>query len=146
MRPAGEIGEQRLHVARAHLAAVHAVDAALPALDPAADLELGLLMEGRRGGARRLLQAQRHLGDVARGAGRGAGEDDVLHLAAAQGFRALFSPIAQRSASTTFDLPQPFGPTIPVRPGRISTRRGLGEALEPGDAEAGEADGQGGSS
>ena len=27
------------------------------------------------------------------------------------------SPITQRSASTRFDLPQPLGPTMPVRPG-----------------------------
>ena len=26
------------------------------------------------------------------------------------------SPITQRSASTRLDLPQPFGPTTPVRP------------------------------
>ena len=29
------------------------------------------------------------------------------------------SPITQRSASTRFDLPQPFGPTTPVRPGSM---------------------------
>ncbi len=29
---------------------------------------------------------------------------------------ALCSPIAQRMASTTLDLPQPFGPTTPVTP------------------------------
>src|SRR5271167_1327952 len=29
------------------------------------------------------------------------------------------SPITQRRASTRFDLPQPFGPTTPVRPGSI---------------------------
>ena len=28
-----------------------------------------------------------------------------------------FSPITQRSASSRLDLPQPFGPTMPVRPG-----------------------------
>jgi len=31
-------------------------------------------------------------------------------------WRALCSPITQRSASTIFDLPQPFGPTTPVIP------------------------------
>src|SRR6516164_9840731 len=31
------------------------------------------------------------------------------------------SPITQRSASTRFDLPQPFGPTIPVKPGAIAS-------------------------
>src|SRR6185437_14065753 len=45
--------------------------------------------------------------------------------------RALFSPIAQRSASTTLDLPQPFGPTTPVRPGRISTVAGSAKLLNP---------------
>ena len=34
---------------------------------------------------------------------------------------AEFSPMTQRRASTKFDLPQPFGPTIPVRPGPISS-------------------------
>ena len=30
-----------------------------------------------------------------------------------------FSPMTQRMASTRFDLPHPFGPTTPVRPGSI---------------------------
>src|SRR5258707_8769842 len=34
---------------------------------------------------------------------------------------AEFSPITQRSASTRFDLPQPFGPTMPVMPGSIAS-------------------------
>ena len=33
---------------------------------------------------------------------------------------AEFSPIHQRSASTMFDFPQPFGPTIPVKPFSIN--------------------------
>src|SRR6185312_11903517 len=45
--------------------------------------------------------------------------------------RALVSPIAQRSASTTLDLPQPLGPTMPVRPGRISTLIGSAKLLNP---------------
>src|SRR3546814_20318392 len=36
--------------------------------------------------------------------------------------RALFSPIAQRSASSRFDLPQPLGPTIPVSPRSMRRR------------------------
>src|SRR6516164_7971428 len=31
------------------------------------------------------------------------------------------SPITQRSASTRFDLPHPFGPTMPVKPGAIAS-------------------------
>src|SRR4051794_2846719 len=45
--------------------------------------------------------------------------------------RALVSPMAQRSASTILDLPQPFGPTIPVSPGRISTPVGSAKLLKP---------------
>src|SRR4051794_27101481 len=45
--------------------------------------------------------------------------------------RAELSPMAQRSASTTFDLPQPFGPTMPVRPGRISITAGSAKLLKP---------------
>jgi hypothetical protein len=35
--------------------------------------------------------------------------------------RGACSPITQRIASTTFDLPQPFGPTTPVMPGLNET-------------------------
>jgi hypothetical protein len=41
------------------------------------------------------------------------------------------SPIAQRSASTRFDLPQPFGPTTPVRPGSITKSVGSTNVLKP---------------
>jgi hypothetical protein len=45
--------------------------------------------------------------------------------------RAEVSPIAQRSASTTLDLPQPLGPTMPVRPGRMSRQTGSAKLLKP---------------
>src|ERR1700723_3689215 len=41
------------------------------------------------------------------------------------------SPIAQRNASTRLDLPQPFGPTTPVRPGSIMKSVGLTNDLKP---------------
>ena len=41
------------------------------------------------------------------------------------------SPITQRSASTRFDLPQPFGPTTPVRPGSIRKSVGSTKDLNP---------------
>ena len=44
------------------------------------------------------------------------------------------SPITQRSASTRFDLPQPFGPTTPVKPGSMEVGR-LDEDLEAEQAE-----------
>jgi hypothetical protein len=45
--------------------------------------------------------------------------------------RAEVSPITQRSASTRFDLPQPFGPTTPVRPGSITSSVGSTNDLKP---------------
>ena len=42
-----------------------------------------------------------------------------------------FSPITQRKASTRFDLPQPFGPTTPVRPGSIRKSVGSTKDLNP---------------
>src|SRR5262252_2854225 len=45
--------------------------------------------------------------------------------------RAEFSPITQRSASTRFDLPQPFGPTTPVSPGSIASSVGSTKDLNP---------------
>ncbi len=41
------------------------------------------------------------------------------------------SPITQRRASTRFDLPQPFGPTTPVRPGSIGNSVGSTKVLNP---------------
>src|SRR5476649_568801 len=41
------------------------------------------------------------------------------------------SPITQRSASTRFDLSQPFGPTTPVRPGSIRKLVGSTNDLNP---------------
>ena len=41
------------------------------------------------------------------------------------------SPITQRIASSTFDLPQPFGPTTPVRPGSIRSSAGSTKLLNP---------------
>src|SRR5690606_26705870 len=45
--------------------------------------------------------------------------------------RADVSPITQRSASTRLDLPQPFGPTMPVRPGSTSSSVGCPNDLKP---------------
>src|SRR5215472_3934228 len=45
--------------------------------------------------------------------------------------RALASPMTQRNASTRFDLPQPLGPTIPVRPGSIGSSVASTNDLNP---------------
>src|SRR5215469_13336149 len=44
---------------------------------------------------------------------------------------AEFSPIAQRSASSRFDLPQPLGPTMPVRPGSMRKSDASTNDLKP---------------
>src|SRR5690349_22417618 len=44
---------------------------------------------------------------------------------------AELAPITQRSASSRLDLPQPFGPTIPVRPGSIRNSVGSTKDLKP---------------
>src|SRR5690606_8921118 len=41
------------------------------------------------------------------------------------------SPITQRSASTRFDLPQPFGPTTPVSPRSMTNSAGSTKDLKP---------------
>ena len=41
------------------------------------------------------------------------------------------SPITQRSASTRFDLPHPFGPTMPVSPGSMRNSAGSTKVLKP---------------
>src|SRR5580692_6570403 len=41
------------------------------------------------------------------------------------------SPIAQRNASTRLDLPQPFGPTTPVKPGSMTKSVGSTNDLKP---------------
>jgi hypothetical protein len=77
------IGKECLHVTGADLAAVHRVGRAVAALDAAHNVELiGIVHHGRRR-ARLVVQRQHDLGDVARRPRAGAGEDHVLHLAAA---------------------------------------------------------------
>ena len=43
----------------------------------------------------------------------------------------LCSPSAQRTASVTFDFPQPFGPTITLTPGEKTRRVRSGKDLKP---------------
>src|SRR5688572_15944910 len=44
---------------------------------------------------------------------------------------AEFAPMTQRRASSRLDLQQPFGPTIPVRPGSIRNSVGSTKDLKP---------------
>ena len=80
------VGEQQLHVAGAHLAAVDAIGRALFALDAAGDFEnVGIVEDGGRG-AGAVVEHQRDFGVIARRARAGAGEDDVVHAGGAHLF------------------------------------------------------------
>ena len=83
VRAGRRIGEQELDVLGAMLAAVDPVGRAAAALDLSGDLKLVQLGEVAAGGAVAVVQGERDLGQVARRARGAAGEDDVVHLAAA---------------------------------------------------------------
>ena len=96
-RAGGGVGEQDLHVAGAHLAAVDAVVRAGLALDAARDLDDVLVVEGGRRRASRVVDGDRDFGIVARRARIGAGEDHLVHRRGAHGFvRGLAHHPAQR--------------------------------------------------
>lgn len=85
-RASGGIGEQDLHVAGAHVAAVDAIDRACLTLDAAGDFEKLAVIHRRRRGAIGIVDRHRHFGVVARRAIAGAGEDHRVHVGGAQRF------------------------------------------------------------
>ena len=89
---AGErIGEKKLHVPGPDLTPVDPVAGTPAALDAAGHLDLVRVVELRRGPALGVVEVERHLGQIARRPVDGAGEDDVVHLAAAHAFRRCLS-------------------------------------------------------
>ena len=91
------IGEQDLHVARAHIAAVDAIDRACFALDAAGDFQKLAVIDGGRRGAIGIVDRHHDFGVVARRAVAGAGEDHRIHVRGAQRFvRGLAHRPAQR--------------------------------------------------
>ena len=82
------VAQQLLHVQQPADAAVDRVLARTVAEERAADRHLGVV-DGQRAVA--VVDRQLHLGAAERPASRGAGEDDVLHLAAAEGLGALLA-------------------------------------------------------
>ena len=125
------VGEQDVHVAGAHLAAVDAVDRAVVALDAAGDLQRVELVEGGGRGARRELSTAIETSAMLRAGRPPVPEKITSSMSAARMALCEVSPITQRSASTRFDLPQPFGPTTPVSPGSITKSDGSTKDLKP---------------
>ena len=78
-----------------------------------------------------VVESERDLGHAERRRRIVAGEDDVVHAAAAQLACALCSPSIQRTASTKFDLPEPLGPTMAEMPGSKTRRVRSANVLKP---------------
>src|SRR5262249_29987090 len=103
---------------------------ALVALNAARDLERFLAVELRRRAAVGVVDRHRDLA-VLRGGRPLLPEKMTSSMSAARIDLCDVSPITQRSASTRFDLPQPFGPTTPVSPGSIRKSVGSTNDLNP---------------
>jgi hypothetical protein len=119
----GGIFEQDLDIAGAHFFAVDAVGGAGFALDAARDFDDVVIVEFGGRLALGVVEKERDFGGVAGGRVL-VPEKITSSMAAARMDLCEVSPMTQRSASSRLDLPQPFGPTTPVRP--ASTTRSVG--------------------
>ena len=120
------VGEQLLHVEEPAGGAVDGVLAAPAAEHRAGDRHLGVV---DRQGVVGVVDREAHLGPAQRRAPGRAGEDDVLHLAAAQRLRAL---LAHDPGECVDDvrLAGPVRPDDARDPGLQAHRRRRGEGLE----------------
>ena len=125
------VGEQVLHVQQAAAVAVDGVLALAGAEHQPADRHLGVV---DRQGAVGVVDGERDLGAAERGAGGGAGEDDVFHLAAAQALGALF---AHHPGERVDDvgLARAVGADDTGDPRLEAQRGGRGERLEAAQGE-----------
>ncbi len=138
-RARGRIREQQLHVARPELLVVGPEDRADAAADPAREVELVDRAQPRQGDLGRL-DAQADLGQIERRPGRGAGEDDVVHLAAAQAAR---RGLAHHPAERV-DQIRLAAAIRPDDPGQARLDRQLArmhEGFETGEAQPGDLQG-----
>ena len=121
------IGEQQGDVLGADVAAVDPIGGAGAALDPPGDLAFAgaalVACDRARAGSR--LRRSRAAGAIAVPA------KITSSMPPPRSDLGLDSPIAQRIASSRFDLPQPLGPTTPVRPGSIRSSAGSTKLLKP---------------
>ncbi|MGY4298038.1 hypothetical protein ACVWXN_006133 [Bradyrhizobium sp. i1.4.4] len=136
-RAGGGVGEQDLHVARTHVAAVDTIDRAGLALDAAGDFEQLAVVHRRRRGAIGVVDRHRHFGVVARRTVAGAGEDHRVHVGRAQ---RLVRGLAHRPAQR-FDeirLAATVGSDHAGQAGLDDEVGGLNEGLEAVKAQAGD--------
>ena len=128
-RPQTRAHQEVEDVAQPDRRAIDEVLALAGAIGAARDLYFGELDRKTPVG---IVEQDRHLGQPKRLARVVAGEDDVFEFAAAQLLLDV-SPSTQRKASTRFDLPEPFGPTIAVTPPANSSVVGSANVLKPND-------------
>jgi hypothetical protein len=108
------VGQQLLHVEQP---ARHAVDRVLALVPVRNRMRVSVTsVNSIRQQTRRVVEREADLGPAECRALGGAGEDDVVHLLAAHRLGAC-APSTHAIASTTFDLPDPLGPTTTVTPG-----------------------------
>ena len=129
-RAGGGVGEQDLHVAGTHVAAVDAIDR--PA-SRSIRREISRISRSftAAGAVRSELSIVITTSAWFRDGRLPEPAKITASMSAARSDLCEVSPIAQRSASTRFDLPQPFGPTTPVRPGSIMKSVGSTKDLKP---------------
>src|SRR3954453_12415291 len=135
MRARSGIRKEQLYVPRAHFAAVDAVGGTTATGDAPAHLDGRGFVVGEGSVAGAVVDAQRHFGEIARRAVAGAGENDVIHLAAAQPLcRGLAHDPAQRldqvGLATTIRPDDTGQPRLDRQLGRFN------EGFEAGEAEA----------
>ena len=85
-RAGGGVGKQDLHVARADVAAVDAINRTCLALDAAGDLESLAIVDGGRRGAIGIVDRHHHFSMVACRTVAGTGKDHRVHVGGAQRF------------------------------------------------------------
>ena len=129
------VGEEDLHIARAHLAAVDAINRARLPLDAPRDLKLVAVVEGCGRLARAIVEDERHLGHVALGTIAGAGKNHVVHACAAHALgRILAHHPAQRLHKIGFAAT--IGPHNAVLTRLDVELRRVDEGFEAGQAKA----------
>ena len=114
------VAEEVLHVAQAARGAVEQVLGLPGPEQPARDLDLRVGRERGRRGAVAVVERERDLGH-SHGGEPSEPAKITSSMPLPRSRRGACSPITQRIASTTFDLPQPLGPTTPVMPGLNET-------------------------